>query len=259
MTKNLNNADPFMDEFIQFNDNGILNRVASVSVYFRNQKQSLIAEIEKADAVFGCIAWLTDTDLIKALVQKEVVSIVVNDFNIKNLKKIKDLKDLKDLKDKKNWLKLRDLSNPSNHFYSLINNSHRTDNKKADDCLESLLHLVPTDVPTADAQQSAVTSYEKMHHKFLIFAKISFDLEELNASSDYYYASANASRKFSAEEFLRLMGRAKIIPYAVWTGSFNLTPTANSSFENSCLIHDEKVSEQYFKEYAQIYYLSKKL
>jgi hypothetical protein len=48
-----------------------------VSVYFRDIKERLIGFIAEADYVFGCVAWLTDYDILAALSEKRGVSIVV--------------------------------------------------------------------------------------------------------------------------------------------------------------------------------------
>jgi hypothetical protein len=47
------------------------------SVYFRDVKARLIENIERADYVFGCVAWLTDFEILAALSMKRGVSIVV--------------------------------------------------------------------------------------------------------------------------------------------------------------------------------------
>lgn len=44
---------------------------------FRNLKEELIACIKNADFVFGCVAWLTDFDVLAALAEKQGVNIAV--------------------------------------------------------------------------------------------------------------------------------------------------------------------------------------
>src|ERR1700760_3957055 len=48
-----------------------------VSVYFRDLERHLIEHIEKADYVFGCVAWLTHPNILRALAKKKGVSIAV--------------------------------------------------------------------------------------------------------------------------------------------------------------------------------------
>lgn len=69
-----------------------------------------------------------------------------------------------------------------------------------------------------------------MHNKFLVFAKL---LDRGNTES--------------------------IEPYAVWTGSFNLTLNATQSLENALLLEDPVIVEAYFEEFGQIMALSEPL
>lgn len=48
----------------------------SVEVYFRSLKEKLIEHINAADFIFGCVAWLTDLDIIRALQKKSVMFVV---------------------------------------------------------------------------------------------------------------------------------------------------------------------------------------
>ncbi|MDE2103950.1 MAG: hypothetical protein KGL39_42330 [Patescibacteria group bacterium] len=49
----------------------------SVSVFFSDIEQELVAEIGRWPVVFGCMAWLTNRSVLRALAAREVVSIVV--------------------------------------------------------------------------------------------------------------------------------------------------------------------------------------
>ncbi|MDD1770969.1 MAG: phospholipase D-like domain-containing protein [Methanomassiliicoccales archaeon] len=48
-----------------------------VRAYFKNLAGSLILEMESADVVVGCVAWLTHPDILEALSRKRFVSIIV--------------------------------------------------------------------------------------------------------------------------------------------------------------------------------------
>lgn len=48
-----------------------------VTCYFRDIKSHLIDEIKKYKAVVGCVAWLTDADILRELSRKSGVSIIV--------------------------------------------------------------------------------------------------------------------------------------------------------------------------------------
>ncbi|NCB47419.1 hypothetical protein EOM81_10435 [bacterium] len=69
-------------------------------------------------------------------------------------------------------------------------------------------------------------AHPRMHNKFIVFCKF---------------------------------GRNKIEPQSVWTGSFNFTNNAGSSFENAVLIKNKKIAMAYLKEFGQIAALSEPL
>lgn len=48
-----------------------------VRVYFKNLADNLIREMESADVVVGCVAWLTHPNILEAMTRKRFVSIVV--------------------------------------------------------------------------------------------------------------------------------------------------------------------------------------
>ena len=50
-----------------------------------------------------------------------------------------------------------------------------------------------------------------------------------------------------------------MIPYAVWTGSFNLTKNASYSFENAIYTTDSEIVRAYYNEYGQIASMSEPL
>lgn len=79
-------------------------------------------------------------------------------------------------------------------------------------------------------------AFPRMHNKFIIFAKKDIDYEDPESGS-----------------------RMKISPYAVWTGSFNITKNAGMSFENALYITDMTIVNAYYQEFAQITALSESL
>ncbi|MGM4887533.1 hypothetical protein [Tardiphaga sp. 11_C7_N12_6] len=54
-----------------------VRKSADVEVFFRNLTERLIEQIEQADVVFGCVAWLTSLPVLDALALKKAVGIVV--------------------------------------------------------------------------------------------------------------------------------------------------------------------------------------
>lgn len=81
------------------------------------------------------------------------------------------------------------------------------------------------------ARNSAKTAaFPRMHNKFLVFCKA---------------AVTNDESTYETYD-----------PYAVWTGSFNLTRNASNSLENAVLIRDEEISTAFLEEFGLIFGLS---
>ena len=74
-------------------------------------------------------------------------------------------------------------------------------------------------------------AFPRMHNKFMIFAK-------LNENEDSW---------------------PTVVPYAVWTGSFNMTLNAQRSLENAILLKDPILVNAYFEEFGQIFAISEQL
>ncbi|MDA5562337.1 phospholipase D-like domain-containing protein [Cobetia sp. MMG027] len=75
-------------------------------------------------------------------------------------------------------------------------------------------------------------AFPRMHNKFLVFAKIDGTDEH---------------------------GNEIIKPYAVWTGSFNLTRNASMSLENALYLTEPKIVKAYYDEFGQIAAMSEEL
>lgn len=194
----------------------------NVTVYFKNLRNNLIREIDKCDAVVGCVAWLTDYEVLDHLGMKKNVSIIVN---------------------KEDFLR-PDICSPFNFKYIIREKYSRLKNEiyrcyYDDDSLVSHLSCSsdPTIQPIRCVGIKGGRMDPKMHHKFLVFCS------EIKSNEDDDGSGYNSSLQ----------------PYAVWSGSFNLTYNSNFSFENAILIYDEKIAKQYYKEWGQLMALSEPL
>ncbi len=58
-------------------DNSISISGVDLQVLFRNQKQELLKKIRSSHCVLGCVAWLTDFEILEALSTVQTVAIVV--------------------------------------------------------------------------------------------------------------------------------------------------------------------------------------
>lgn len=63
------------DEGRQLGEPGV--SVGDVQVFFRNIKERLLFTIERADFMVGCIAWLTDKDVLDAIAKLRGASVIV--------------------------------------------------------------------------------------------------------------------------------------------------------------------------------------
>ena len=199
-------------------DNSLAGPDRVTSVYFRDLDKHLIDHINQADAVLGCVAWLTNGSILDALSRKSVVSIVVQKEDFLR-------PDTGNLKDWKNWLRRKyDSLKCDVDRYSFDNNI--------------ISHLSICSDPTIDPIRCAgnynrdrMPAFPRMHNKFMVFAEIvqSFDEEP------------------------------SLNPYAVWTGSFNLTENSCSSLENALFITDPEIVQAYYKEFGQIVAISEEL
>lgn len=250
MKANLNTIDPIDDGFLRLDKNNIEQQVCSVSAYFRDIKSELIANIRKADAVFGCVAWLSNADIINALASREIVSVVVSDQQkIDNLGK---------LNSHKNWITPSHLVNSSNHFYTLTNSvTLGVEDISVKIPLCSVRQLRYRDIWVEESiREKGDEDSPYLHNKFVVFANVEYSKENLQDVAGEYWGNCVAG---DPQEYIKNNAKPIITPYAVWTGSFNFSQKAERHLENAVLIHGNSIAEKYFREFAQIYLLSTRL
>lgn len=187
---------------------------AEISVFFRDVKKYLLTEISKADAIFGCVAWLTDFEIIEALGQKKLVSIIVQkeDFLRPDLGE-----------DHTGWKKkLREGydSIPKTASRNQFDNILRYISTHGDLAIDPIRCV-------GNHNTDKTPAFPRMHNKFLIFA--------------------------------RTDNESNVVPYSVWTGSFNFTKNAGMSLENVVLIEKQEIVNAYVQEFGQICAISEPL
>jgi phosphatidylserine/phosphatidylglycerophosphate/cardiolipin synthase-like enzyme len=223
-TKNLNNllienadgaAEPLVDYFAISED-------AQTKALFKNLEAELIRRIEQADVVIGCVAWLTNEAILRALSEKVGVSIIVQKEDFLR----------PDLGSKSGWnRRLRRLyddvpSTLSRYDKGLQGTALHMMSFANDPTIQSI-RCVGNHNSAKDA------AFPRAHHKFVVFCKtLAGDIHE----GDYDYQ-----------------------PYEVWTGSYNFTKNAGSSFENAIVSKDKNIVEAFRKEFGQIAALSEPL
>ena len=187
---------------------------ASVESHFRNLQQVLLNEIEQADIVLGCVAWISDPVILESLTRRSTALILDSKVNRMGAK-LKDLYKQLEHTDKQ-------------PIYTMLKNG-----------LGSERYLCYTDIedqPVAEAFAEdwnfesglyAVDGfYRYMHHKFLVL--LTFDGK------------------------CGSCGRRKYKP-TTWTGSFNFTKNASNGLENAVIIRDTHISASYLCEFLEIY------
>ena len=233
--KNLNKikVPKFSQDYddMETKDNSIT--VKNISIYFRNQMDTLSDLILKADAVVGCVAWLTSEKILSSLQKlKYGCSIVVNkeDFlrpdgvnsNHKVLNMYEQLEPF-------TWNNSFSTVHTNNNFLFRLCTDKSNPNSENRDYNENNEPIRCC----GNHNNSSNLTCSRMHNKFLVFGKIS-------------YESA-------------LAPESNFKPYAVWTGSLNLSYNSENSLENGVYIKDPKVAQAYVNEWAQILAISEPL
>jgi hypothetical protein len=209
-------------------DYGATSADATTQVFFRDLLDRLMEQIDAAEMVVGCVAWLSHFDVLEALAKKDGVSIIVQKEDFLR-------PDSAAVSDPHAWRKrLR-------HAYEAIpvglsrgklggllgEMLGREYRSRAEELSREWViedHMDPIRcVGQAELNGSA---QPRMHNKFLIFC----DLQH-----------------------------GRICPYAVWTGSFNISVNATRSLENAVLLKDEAIVRAYMREFIQIASVSEPL
>lgn len=203
-------------------------RDTDTEVYFRDLAGHLIQHIDQAECVLGCVAWLTNRDVMKALLKK-YVSIVVQKEDLWRPDVIFD--NSKNPQSQSSRIQGRKASQMRRIYERIIDKCSMERYSFSDSIISSL--NVCGD-PSLDAirclgNHNSVKkpASPRMHNKFLLFA----DFDEND----------------------------QVKPYGVWTGSFNVTYNAGCSFENAVYLTEPDIVNAYYHEYAQIVALSEPL
>jgi hypothetical protein len=198
---------------------------ASVAVYFRSLEDHIVQHIHEADAVVGCVAWLTSARILDALASVQGgVSIIVQ--------KEEFLRPDLDVSDRDAWPAI--LRSRYGSLRSL-------------GCWPDTLQMVTSalidgnqiePVRCAGMVRQNCPTRPRMHHKFLVFCK------------------RRATQQKPVDEQHTVDWPA---PYAVWTGSFNFTVNGSYSLENAVFIQNRAVADSYYQEWQNVAWLSEPL
>lgn len=204
----------------------------NISVHFKGLADQLIEYIKQADAVVGCTAWLTEPSVLQALAKVPCgVSIIVQkeDFLRPDYKSTNHhAKQLRQY--------YKDLALLPFHWHmaegywaeipGVANKLNIAGWPSTDEAVRCCGNHNNTRVP----------AHPRMHHKFVVFCR---------------------AEDIPTEPYL--CPQKRMVPYAVWTGSFNPTYNGGFSLENAIYIEDKAIAEQYCKEWGQVLALSESL
>ncbi len=195
---------------------------ADVSVIFRNQKEILLKKISEYNCIVGCMAWLTDYDILEALSKVDRVVIVVQkeDFLRPDLNATK--------KSESKLRKAYDKIKPHSGRFAWPGLM----GKLSTSCDDTIMPIRCV----GNHNSKKKPAFPRMHNKFLVFSEL---IEHDNPIPAGYSVTIDNRE--------------------VWTGSYNLTKNAANSLENAVLIKNKQIAKAYYNEFCQIFALSEPL
>ena len=155
-TRNLNYS--IMDVADASEDSMVLDhsvKSADIEVFFRDIKEVLCKKIQKSKIIVGCVAWLTDTDILKSLA-KTKASIIVQKEDFLRPDSVDDGKD--------NLRKLYAKIESNCERYSFENTVLPKMSYCGDPCLGGIRCV-------GNHNKDKNPAHPRMHNKFLVFCK----------------------------------------------------------------------------------------
>ena len=203
-------------------DNSVcVSHNVELEAFFKNLEGAAVDRIAEADAVVGCVAWLTSPAIIDALAGRpHGVSILVQKEDFLR----PDLGDTDGFAGRlqTRYSKLRSIHGPVDGWHE-----HRNAEVGGSRHLDFSARCV------GYARSADEITLPRMHHKFLVFCK---------------YLGNSEHENFWPYE-----------PYAVWTGSFNMTFNGSKSLENAVYIREANIAKAYFSEWQSLLMVSESL
>lgn len=219
---------------------------ARVSVHIGNLSSKLIDCIHQSDGVVGCVAWLTHFGVLQKMAEKQFVSIVVQKEDFLRPDTTAAMASRSDFKRNlhEHYSRLPNMESDGGQIMSKRHGDHRA--RGID--IKGVDIFKPPLGGWEDWGAVRCVGYAKrenqivplMHHKFLVFLR----RVKMTGLSPY---------TGEVEEY------TEFIPYAVWTGSFNISANAEKSRENAIFIEDMGISKFYLDEWQRLVSASESL
>lgn len=208
-----------------------LDGTAKVAAYFRDLEGPLLHHIDEADAVVGCVAWLTNLKVLKALAAKRAASVLVQKEDFLRPDR-GPLPNGWKVTLQRHYDAIRPIDAPIHLGAGWL--EVRTHNDRPG--YGSPLPMVGLRCVGHLKRKKNEAAMPRMHHKFLVFL-----------------------RRLPDSDREVIEGAWPYLPYAAWTGSYNITQNGNASLENAIYIEDERVATAYCDEWAQLVGVSESL
>jgi len=205
----------------------------NVAAVFNDLAHACAEFITGADAIVGCVAWLTSPVVLRALATVPAVSIIVQkeDFLRPDSKGSRD-------ETKADYARLHGL------YRSALPQSSALSFASADEQIEPVRCM-------GVENRTQRVAMPRMHHKFLV---------RFSTTARHAYESP-FSRVHGAEpendHDHAVLGALQA--QAVWTGSFNMTHNGDRSLENAVVIRDRAVADRYTDEWSWVLAMSEPL
>lgn len=210
-----------------------ISKSGDIEIIFRNINTRLIKEIKglpKNHVVFGCVAWFTDFNILKAMKGKSYGIVLQKEEFLRPDKVIRTENG------RFNWNKTlrkyyEEASHPTIPDEIILPFKFRSsiDDLNWYNCQGFGEFRCIGYIPENKNEKSSIP---RMHNKFLIFAEFKKNKNDPGGN---------------------------LLPYKVWTGSYNMSQNASNSLENVVIMTDEKVVQYYCQEWANLYINSEKL
>ena len=189
-----------------------------IEVYFKNIENHIIQKIKKYNNVVGCVAWLTNSNILNELSKKKSVIIIIQEEDFLRPDTYFDGQ-------KEKW------KNKIHELYSKI--------EKLDD-----IYLGCIGINTRGLIESGIRrvglinkdnspAFPRMHNKFIICFDEPF--------TEYFTPDYEDRQKIYGE---------------VLTGSYNYTENSNNSLENVVCIKEQSITASYFLQFCEICMMS---
>lgn len=262
MTADLNELTTELRDGTVYSLQAVIHESENVSVYFRNIKRHILSSIEAAKRVYGCVAWLTDLDILDALAKKEQVGIVLNKEDFINPDDPKCWDSLK-----KKWEQLPLFTIPSSYFkwqkdgfVTLPNNELPIDTSTEKYVfvhsgsfggdpftVYQRLKLIDKNV------DFPIDSDEQGYPEFHLLTKLKSAGTEVDPLRCVGCMGTKGSHPRMHNKFLVLVNDTN---WWVITGSFNFSANSTNSLENVIVVRDKSVVRTYLEEWQQIFAVS---